>query len=405
MAVSFFSIANDNIIQDVLYCQNFFIQRINTHPIAKRKINKKGKMTDLKALQYTCMIVMIMLAFFATTSHFFVVRKNRQYEQSRLMIVAALLILAIHYLLQMTFKFREQGDDVGALSNILFYAPAAILFSCSQLNIQLNGKKRQKHIMMGLIGYCLILTTAVCGVAYCNSLHIGPFIYLVNTFNTAIMFYYVWMPYNEIRKIKAKLDDELGNPAEVYSKTMRIGSFLIYIFAIISPLFILSTKLLFIFGPIGLIIISFFVVSFTALGFNNNITEIIDEMGEEKNATKDNEEMLEPRIESIEESIRKWKEASGYRDQNLTLATMTRRIMVNKNDFTNYLNNKYEQTFRVWLSDVRTEEAKRMMIENPDYSNELISIECGFSSRVYFQRMFKEKTGLTPSEWKKKRNL
>lgn len=79
--------------------------------------------------------------------------------------------------------------------------------------------------------------------------------------------------------------------------------------------------------------------------------------------------------------------------------------MVNKNDFTNYLNNKYEQTFRVWLSDVRTEEAKRMMIENPDYSNELISIECGFSSRVYFQRMFKEKTGLTPSEWKKKRNL
>ena len=46
-----------------------------------------------------------------------------------------------------------------------------------------------------------------------------------------------------------------------------------------------------------------------------------------------------------------------------------------------------------------------MMIENPDYSNELISIECGFSSRVYFQRMFKEKTGLTPSEWKKKRNL
>lgn len=362
-------------------------------------------MTDLKALQYTCMIVMIMLAFFATTSHFFVVRKNRQYEQSRLMIVAALLILAIHYLLQMTFKFREQGDDVGALSNILFYAPAAILFSCSQLNIQLNGKKRKKHIMMGLIGYCLILTTAVCGVAYYNSLHIGPFIYLVNTFNTAIMFYYVWMPYNEIRKIKAKLDDELGNPAEVYSKTMRIGSFLIYIFAIISPLFILSTKLLFIFGPIGLIIISFFVVSFTALGFNNNITEIIDEMGEEKNATKDNEEMLEPRIENIEESIRKWKEAAGYRDQNLTLATMTRRIMVNKNDFTNYLNNKYEQTFRVWLSDVRTEEAKRMMIENPDYSNELISIECGFSSRVYFQRMFKEKTGLTPSEWKKKRNL
>ena len=129
MAVYFFSIPKENIIQDVFYCKNFFIQRINTHTITKIQINKKGKMTDLKALQYTCMIVMIMLAFFVTTSHFFVVRKNRQYEQSRLMIVAALLILAIHYLLQMTFKFREQGDDVGALANILFYAPASILLS------------------------------------------------------------------------------------------------------------------------------------------------------------------------------------------------------------------------------------------------------------------------------------
>ena len=80
------------------------------------------------------MIVMVMLTFFVTTSHFFVVRKNKQYEQSRWMIVAALLIFTTHFLLQMTFKFREQGDDVGALANILFYAPASILLSCSQLS-------------------------------------------------------------------------------------------------------------------------------------------------------------------------------------------------------------------------------------------------------------------------------
>lgn len=39
----------------------------------------------------------------------------------------------------------------------------------------------------------------------------------------------------------------------------------------------------------------------------------------------------------------------------------------------------------------------------PRISNEVVSMECGFSSRVYFQRLFKERTGLTPAEWRRQR--
>lgn len=51
---------------------------------------------------------------------------------------------------------------------------------------------------------------------------------------------------------------------------------------------------------------------------------------------------------------------------------------------------------------VRIEEAKALMIAHPEYSNEVVSLECGFSSRVYFQRLFKEKMGVTPAEWRRK---
>ena len=37
------------------------------------------------------------------------------------------MLFALHYLLQMIFGFRAQGDDVGALINIMFYMPAAFL--------------------------------------------------------------------------------------------------------------------------------------------------------------------------------------------------------------------------------------------------------------------------------------
>lgn len=47
---------------------------------------------DLIALQYTCMIVMAMLAFFVFVSRYYVTCRNRQFEQSRWMIVVALLL-------------------------------------------------------------------------------------------------------------------------------------------------------------------------------------------------------------------------------------------------------------------------------------------------------------------------
>ena len=43
-----------------------------------------------------------------------------------------------------------------------------------------------------------------------------------------------------------------------------------------------------------------------------------------------------------------------------------------------------------------------MMKEYPDYSNDIISSECGFSSRSYLYRVFKEKEGCTPIAWRYK---
>ncbi len=37
-----------------------------------------------------------------------------------------------------------------------------------------------------------------------------------------------------------------------------------------------------------------------------------------------------------------------------------------------------------------------MLIENPHYSNEAISSECGFSSHAHLYKVFRAKTGMTP---------
>ena len=119
---------------------------------------------DLIALQYTCMIVMAMLAFFVFVSRYYVTCRNRQFEQSRWMIVVALLLFVVHYMCQMRLGWRQQGNDVGVLFNLLFYSPSAILLSWSQLNILRAGHRRWSFMRYGVVGYALMVLCIVAGV-------------------------------------------------------------------------------------------------------------------------------------------------------------------------------------------------------------------------------------------------
>lgn len=359
-------------------------------------------MLDLKTLQYTCMIVMLMLAFFTFVSRYYVTCRNRQFEQSRWMVVVALMLLGIHYLLQMVFGWREKGDDVGVLFNLLFYSPAAILLSCSQLNIQLAEQKRWKYMKAGVISYILIAATIGISVAAYGSMHIGNMLYAVDALHFAVLLYYIWMPLKEMRKVQQRLDSELGNPADTYLRTMRIGLLVLCVFVVLSPLFILSQPLLFAFGPFALVALSVFIVCFTSLGFSlsEGVTEIVSESDDDSFNDKTIPELTPERMNKIENIVQKWRLENGYRDSNLTLTSFTRRIRISRSDFTAYLFANRYKSFRTWLSSIRVKEAQLLMKEHPEYSNEVVSMECGFSSRVYFQRVFKERTGKTPTEWK-----
>lgn len=360
---------------------------------------------DLIALQYTCMIVMAMLAFFVFVSRYYVTCRNRQFEQSRWMIVVALLLFVVHYMCQMRLGWRQQGNDVGVLFNLLFYSPSAILLSWSQLNILRAGHRRWSFMRYGVVGYALMVLCIVAGVISNGSLHIGPMLYVADAIHFFTLLYYTWAPLRELGNVQRRLDSEHGNPADAYLRTMRFGFFVVCAFAVISPLYILSRPLLFVFGPLGLISLSLFIVSFTALGFSmsEGVTEIVTETNDEIAAAKVFREIGPERIAEIDMAVSKWRSEGGFRDSNLTLSSFARRIMVNRTDVASYLTSIYGKNFRTWLSGIRVEEAKALMAAHPEYSNEVVSMECDFSSRVYFQRLFKERTGLTPAEWRRQR--
>ncbi|MBD9200627.1 MAG: AraC family transcriptional regulator, partial [Prevotella sp.] len=63
----------------------------------------------------------------------------------------------------------------------------------------------------------------------------------------------------------------------------------------------------------------------------------------------------------------------------MNLLSLSHAIHVSKDELTIYFDQSLKTTFRIWLSDIRFAAAKKMMIANPDYSNDIISSECGFT--------------------------
>lgn len=110
----------------------------------------------------------------------------------------------------------------------------------------------------------------------------------------------------------------------------------------------------------------------------------------------------EDRKMQIQQRLDDWCVAMGYKDGGVNLLSLSHSIHISKDDLTLFFDQCLNTTFRIWLSDIRFATAKKMMIENPDYSNDIISSECGFSSRTHLYRIFKAREACTPTAWRER---
>lgn len=364
-------------------------------------------MDTLFAIQLVSFTVTAMLAFALAVSRICIMRRNHIYENSRWMLLTAMIIFAVHFILQMKYGLRAKGEDLGALANIIFYTPSGFLITVSQLYLQRGGRKCKRYVIVSILGYVLILTVIGIGRWANGSWHIGNYLYLAAILFLACVTHFIVSPARDLHRLNRRIDAETGNPAEVYVRTMRMGTMLMYTFNIIICLAIINTKILYVMCPLALLGIAYYVVCFTALGFNmGQVADVLtdqDEESEKKNDEKTPETVNDfsaEKEEEINQAVTRWIAEGGMRDSDASMVSVARRIGVSRQDLSTYLNRKHGCTFRIWLSNVRLEEAKRLVMEHEDYSNETIAQECGFSSASQLYRVFKAATGSTPREWR-----
>ena len=364
-------------------------------------LNLNSLILILQASSFTITFSLAVMLLFAK---FHQPDTSKEYEQMRWCNISALLLMAIHYVLQMTFGFRAQGADVGALINTLFYPTAIFIFSFSFVRLASRKAFHLRYFLVTVISMLLIVGCFVCGYLYYGSLHMPSSLYAMGAISFAsILFCYLY-PLKEYRRMRQLVDEESGQQQVPYNIFLSTSTHLLYIASLLMSLSIYINLLVFIVGILTLIAMLFFVVSFIALGFSiGNVSQIIGEESQATNSSND-EENTKPTLTDeqkamVKDLIDTWRQKQGFATSELNSSTLASRLGIAKRLLVLYLREVEGKTFRIWLSDLRLEEAKQMIIEHPDYSNETIAESCGFS-RSHLQVKFKESTGLTTNDWR-----
>lgn len=397
-------------------------------------------MDHLFLLQFACFLFMLFNAFTLAVTRLQARWLNPRYERARWLIFVGIMGLAAHYLMQMRYGFRAVDDAVGATVNALVYAPCFSLISMGIFHIEATHVRRRRVYVVCAAINLAIFACFFIGFLQHGEMRIGAWLYAMQALFAANVVYCIVVIVREIIKRRRLLETMAGGDIMPYVRYSRASLLILFFPAVVSPFAIISTKLLYFFAPLGLMAFLFFVLSFVALGYSYQPKEsLLDEEAEEKvspvvvvaqqeetvaqqavalhgdachdgaahDGDKANEQQTatllpEDRRKQIQQRLDECCAALGYRDGAVNLLLLSHTIHISKDDLTLFFDQCLNTTFRIWLSDIRFAAAKKMMIENPEYSNDIISSECGFTSRTHLYRIFKTREACTPTVWRER---
>lgn len=370
-------------------------------------------MDSLYKLQLVCFVFMLMNAAALGLTRLHVKWVNKRYEFSRWTLFVSVLLMALQYFVQMEFGIRAASDEVATVVNILFYMPCFAMFAVAIYNIVAVRVQLLRYVSGNAMLYALVV--AICAAAYIinGNLEMGKWIYVLLAMFVMSMTHSIAILLREIGRRRKVLELETTVDMTMYARYSRSSLAVLFASAYMVACSISSSKILLVLGPLVLFAVFFFIITFISLGYNNAPSEQListdDASAVEDVETKGGEAEQEPslseeRMDEIRHRLEEWCANGGYKDCGVNMLTLSRGVKVPKVQLSLFFEKGMHCTFRVWLSDMRFKAAQTMMLEHPDYSNDVISSECGFSSRSYLYRIFKERLGETPTEWRAEQN-
>ena len=342
---------------------------------------------------------------------------GRAYNRSRWFMVAGTALLPVQFLLQYTLHFRQMGVEPAVLVNLLFFIPAAWLISLSTLNLlRPNGLSRYDWFVgLGSYVVVVVLLLGANPTGGHGVLAVTPRLYYAEVVcavvYTLMQFHYTGQLWHEFRRVRLALDSYFDRERHGVIRWMRYSTMLLSLSAVFTPMVIFwSGPLLIVYSLVIFVGITYTVVCFNGYGLDRRHLQLLqqversmqeDEMAQQttNGGHDDSRELSENDRQHIGAIVERWIEQGGHLHSGLTIQTAADEMHLKRYQLYAWVKTTPQGIFARWLTHLRIEEAKRQLVEHPEWSNDTIAERCGFSTRNYFQTTFKRCTGVTPQEF------
>ena len=190
-----------------------------------------------------------------------------------------------------------------------------------------------------------------------------------------------------------------------YNNAKILNNFLLIISISTFIAHIVGRKLLLPNDTIIYIIWLIFAVSVYGIGYMGFIQKSVNPTFEPDNFGEENlnvqREMNISQVLLLKKLQNEFENEKVFLNSKLTITDIVQKVGSNRTYISTVINNKYNQNFCSFVNTYRLMELKRVYIQNPTLSNEVLAEKCGFGSVNSMKRVIEMNSGSSITGWKK----
>ncbi len=367
----------------------------------------------MKEMQFSAIVMMVLMSSALATLLPKRIAANRVINRSRWLMVAGLFLLAIQFLIQYVGNFRATGVVQAVSINVMFFIPCAALFTLSILNMQRRGQVK-RHEWLVWIPVWIIAMGVICMASWANrqSLFCDSKCLLRAEIIAGIIYglmqiYYSQLNMRELARMEKVLDNYYDRERRSFVRWIRITIISLTTLALFVPVLMFNNGWPLIAYCLFFFIAIFFMWCFFARYIITNALTTMEEAEESEDAEEREQQEIAKNqsntlsneaIQHIGKIIQRWIDEGKHLQSGITKPMVAAELQIPIYQLSSWVKASGYDRYTQWITALRIKEAKRLLIEYKDWSNEAIADHCGIS-RTHFQRLFKQETGFSPAEF------
>ena len=366
----------------------------------------------MKEMQFAAIVMMVMMCSALIVLMPGRVKRDKVINQSRWLMVCSLALIGTQFAVQYLTQLRTMGVTQAVLVNLTFFVPASSLMNLTILSLQRQGRltvfERWIWVVVTLVVIaCLAIAVAVDGHPIAQlSEHVLWTEIAMSVVYAALQTYYCFLQFRELLRMEEIIENYYDHEHKGLTQWMKHSIGVNGLLAVFVPLLIFGSNIIIVIFSLtffwGIFMMWFCFVRYFTSNAMNRVREAEENAEEEQSEVRgkmsEADGLSADVLQHISQAVERWVTAGGYLKGGITSPMAADAMNIPRYQLTAWVKASGHTSFTRWITSLRIEEAKRVLQAHSDWNNEAVADHCGFS-RSYFQKIFKQETGQSPSEY------